>query len=284
MRSRRGPTLRAQWLGRRLRGQREQARLTLQEAGAHIQRDGSTVSRIEAGIVTPRLPDVIALMDLYRVFDEVTRVGMEKLCSELWRKGWWDGYRDFRSGHEIDLAWLESKADRIRWFECLFVPALMQTPDYARARMTGAEPDAADLDLTRAVEFAMRRQEALFESHPPRLSVVIDESVLHRIVGGRAVMRAQLVHLLSLSNIANIDLRIFPFASGATHLPEAPFSVLTMPYPFPDLAHIGTTAGPVQVEQPECEPLQQAFDRLARAAADPDSSRELIATRADDFG
>lgn len=284
MKSRREPTLRAQWLGRRLREQREQAKLTLQEAGAHIQRDGSTVSRIEAGIVTPRLPDVIALLDLYSVFDEVTRVGMEKLCSELWRKGWWDGYRSFQSRHEIDLAWLESNANQIKWFECLFVPALMQTPDYARARMAGAAPDAADPDVTRAVEFAMRRQETLFDSHPPRLSVVIDESILHRIVGNRAVMRAQLVHLLTLSDVATIDLRIFPFASGATHLPEASFSVLSMPYPFPDLAHIETTAGPVQVEQPDCEPLQLAFDRLARVAADPDRSRELIATRADDLG
>ncbi|MFB9471495.1 helix-turn-helix domain-containing protein [Nonomuraea salmonea] len=67
MSGKRGGTLRAQWLGKQLRDLRERAGLTLKEAGEYVQRDGSTVSRFEAGLYPARTPGVLALLDLYGV-------------------------------------------------------------------------------------------------------------------------------------------------------------------------------------------------------------------------
>src|SRR5688572_15540202 len=90
--SKRGPTLRAQLRGNQLRDHREAEKVTLTQAGEHILRNGSTISRIEAGIVPARVPDVLDLLNLYGVSDETLRDGLSQLSREIWQKGWWDGY------------------------------------------------------------------------------------------------------------------------------------------------------------------------------------------------
>jgi hypothetical protein len=114
---------------------------------------------------------------------------------------------------------LEYQAIEIRGFTTHVVPGLLQTESYARATLTAVLRQTPQIQH-RALEFRMHRQWRTFEqSDPPRCQFILDEAILRRIVGGVAVMREQLQHLLLLSEIPLIDIRVLPFSAG--HLVES---------------------------------------------------------------
>ncbi len=80
--------------------------------------------------------------------------------------------------------------------------------------------------VERRVQVRMRRQEVLTRPEPARLTVVADESVLLRKVGGDPVMRAQLRRLAELADLPNVELRILPLSADRTVAPGDSFVVL----------------------------------------------------------
>ncbi|MGH3345324.1 MAG: helix-turn-helix domain-containing protein [Carbonactinosporaceae bacterium] len=280
MDARRGPTLRAQWLGQQLRDMREGARLTLKDTGEYLQRDPSTLSRMEAGVIPIRIVDTLALMNLYGVHDERLRRAIEQLARDVWRTGWWEGYADHVAGSFIDHAWLEERAHTIRWFEALVVPGLLQTREYAEATIKAADDDAPPERIERWVEFRMARQEALDHDDPPRLEVILDEAVLRRPVGGRRAMRGQLRHLVAAAARPAVELRVLPFRAGAHASLNGAFTVFRLADPFPDIAYTETLAGEVYVESDGVRRFAAAYDRLREAALGPDESTALISAAA----
>jgi hypothetical protein len=262
-----------------LRDLREAAGLTLRDAGDRILRNAAAIGRLEAGLVPARAPDVRELLNLYDVTDEVVCSALERLSRDAWRKGWWDGYTGWISGKIIDLAWLETRTRRIRDFSSLVLHGLVQTPEYAKAVMRTSDPDAHDDDLDLWTEFRMRRHEVLTGDDPTEYTSVIDEGVLHRVVGGREVMRAQLAHLLDLADRPHITLRVLPFAVGAPASVESPFTYLTMDPPFPDVVQLNTEAGVIYVESPETDGFDKAYARLERDALSADDSWAFIKKR-----
>jgi Domain of unknown function (DUF5753) len=49
----------------------------------------------------------------------------------VWRKGWWDAYSNDIDRRFIDLLWPDSRAERLRTYEAMLVPGLLQTREYA---------------------------------------------------------------------------------------------------------------------------------------------------------
>jgi transcriptional regulator with XRE-family HTH domain len=98
----------------------------------------------------------------------------------------------------------EQNATLIRWFECLLIPGLLQTPDYARAVLSW-KPESANTDANVAIR--LERQSVLDRAE---LRAIILESVLHREVGNAQVMSEQISHLLNLGARPNITLQILP--------------------------------------------------------------------------
>lgn len=276
---RKGPTLRAQWLGRQLRELREAARLTLRDAGDHIQRDPAAVSRLENGITPGRAPDVLALLDLYGVTDTKVRDGLEQLSRDIWQKGWWDGYAAEATGRVIDHAWLESRATGLRSYDAMVVPGLLQTHEYAEAVITAADPTAEPAYVARWAEFRMKRQQVLNRPDPLRLEVILDEALLHRAVGGETVMRRQLEHLKKMAERPAVVIRVLPFSVGAHSSLRGPFTIFDLPSPYPDVAYTETPAGNVYVEAEGVEDFCRAYDDLHQAALSPDDSTSFIAAR-----
>ncbi|MQA25895.1 MAG: helix-turn-helix domain-containing protein [Micromonosporaceae bacterium] len=273
------PTLRAQWLGKHLRDLRDAARLKLTDAAEHIQRDSATVSRFERGLTPPRTPDVLELLNLYGVDDPVLRDGLEDLSREIWRKGWWDGYKQHMAVQIIDAAWLESRTERLRDFSTLVLPGLLQTPEYAEAIMRAADPDTPEERVQSRIEFRMRRQQVLTQDEPLPYRSILDEATVHRAVGGAEVMRAQLQHLLDASDHPNVTIRVLPFATGAPASPEGAFALFTMAEPFSDVAQINTEGGAIYLETPEAERFDEAYTRLEQEALSAEDSRAFIKSR-----
>lgn len=277
MDAKKGPTLRAQWLGKQLRELREGQKLTLKEAGEYIQRDQSSLSRMEQGVTPMRVPDVLALLNLYGVDDTKIRDGLERLSRDIWQKGWWDGYAEAFTGRIIDHAWIESRTNKLCSFDAMVIHGLLQTPSYARSVMTAADPAQPPTRIELWLEFRMKRQQILEEEDPPEIGVIIDEGVLRRVVGGPEVMREQLAHLGELAQRTNISIQVLPFSAGAHASPEGPFEIFDMPEPYPNVAYVVSRAGSIYVEAEGVERFDRAYDALQMIALPPDESLSVIA-------
>ncbi|MEV5824941.1 helix-turn-helix transcriptional regulator [Spirillospora sp. NPDC052242] len=94
----------------------------------------------------------------------------------------------------------EQSAIMLRAFEERVIHGLLQTEAYARVLL-------GDED---AVKNRMRRQKILEKDPRPVVSIIMDETVLYREVGGREVMKEQLEHLLVLAEQEKVRLQIAP--------------------------------------------------------------------------
>lgn len=277
------PTLRAQWLGQSLRELRDSAGMTLAQAAEFLQRNAATVSRFESGEYPIRRPDLMALLDLYGVAERRRRDGLLRLSEDVWQKGWWDGYASEVEHQFVDYVWLEARATTIRAFDCLLLPGLLQTRNYAQAVITAAEWEAAPEQITRWVQLRMDRQTILHQPESPQLSVIIDEPVLRRQIGGAAVLAEQLTHLQVCAELAHLDLRVLPASVGAHASLSSGFLVFTIAEPDMEVGYAETMGGAVYVEPPDSERFVRVYHRLLDSALGPVESAELIRAIGEDL-
>ncbi|MBV9141779.1 MAG: helix-turn-helix transcriptional regulator [Pseudonocardiales bacterium] len=276
------PTLRAQWLGQSLRELRDANGMTLARAADFLQRNASTVSRFESGEYPIRRPDLMALLDLYGVSDRHKRDGLLRLSEEVWQKGWWDGYEPDVERQFVDFVWLESRATEIRSFDPSMITGLLQTRDYATAVVTAAEWEAEPAQIARWVQLRMDRQAVLHREAPPRLQVIIDESVLRREIGGPDVMSGQLAHLLAIAKLPHVDLRVLPASIGAHASLSGGFCVFTIAEPDLEVGYAETVGGSVYVEPPASERFVRVYTRLLNGVLGPAESAKLICAIGED--
>lgn len=279
----RGPSLRTQWLGKMLKDYRLAAGLKMSEAGEYIQKDQSALSRMEAGHVPVRVPEVLAMLNLYGVHDRTVREELEALARDAFRQGWWEGYSADVDQSFVDFPWLEERSTAIRWYEPMAVPGLLQTRGYATAIIRAAEPDAPEDRVRRWIELRMERQKLLDTDQAPELALVLDEAVLRRVASNVGVMRDQMEHLAKMAQRPSIDIRVVPFDATALASPYGPFQLFEMPEPFADIAYCESHAGAMYIESDSVSRFAQAYDQLRRAALNPDRSIKLIEAAANDL-
>jgi transcriptional regulator with XRE-family HTH domain len=274
-----GPTLRAQWLGQQLRALRESAGMTLRQAGEYLQRDPSMVSRFESAEYPIRRGDVLALLDLYSVSEERIRDGLLRLSDDVWRKGWWDDFANAVDRRYIDFVWLQSRTERLRTYSAMLVPGLLQTREYAETLIRNvATADTPEEQIGKMIELRMMRQDILRGDQLVDFAAVVDESVLHRIIGGPKVTRDQLAALLDAADRPNVEVRMLPLNHGQHAGLDGSFWFYEMPDPYPDVAYVDTLGGALYVEQDEAvDRFRQAYAQLSAAALNGKESVALIA-------
>jgi hypothetical protein len=275
-----GPTVRRMILGTQLRRLRERAGLSRAVAGDSIRASDSKISRLELGRVGFKERDVTDLLTLYGVTDADERDQLLRLAKQTNLPGWWHRYNDLMPKWFEDFVGLEEAANRIRTYELQFVPGLLQTEDYARALASHGDPKMVTDEVERRVALRMRRQKLLVGPEAPRLWAVIDESVLHRPIGGAKVLKAQLDQLLELTTLSHIALQVVPYSVSGYHA-EGAFTLLSFAEPeLPNIAYIEHLSGALYLEKlDEIETYSRALDQLAVVGETPESSRQLLAKR-----
>lgn len=272
-----GPSLRSQWLGERMRRIRKRLHIPQQEAADHIQRNNSMLGRYESGEIPFRRNDVIDLLDFYGISNELERNGLLQLCDDIWRKDWWDPHTDDFGQDFMDVPWLESRVERNCAYQHILIPGLLQTREYAEALIRNDSGDrTSELQIARWVDLRMERQQVLHKDDPARLSLVLEELALGRPVGGEGVMRAQLRHLLELSELANIEIHVMPTAHGPHAAHHGTFNLYEMPDPYPDVAHVETVGGSIYIEEPTVGRIREVWKNLVVSALPPQESTALI--------
>src|SRR5205823_5343156 len=112
----------------------------------------------------------------------------------------------------------EEEAATERTLQLQVVPGLLQTADYTRAlNERGQQFFNSNARPGRYVTARQSRQARLTEGYPypMRFHAVLDESVIHRVVGGPQVMAEQLQHLLTLGKQTNVTIQVVPFETGS---------------------------------------------------------------------
>jgi transcriptional regulator with XRE-family HTH domain len=272
------PTVRRKRLSIELRRLREQAGLTCEDVGQRLECSGTRISRMETGRIGARPGDVRELLEIYGVTGAEAD-SLVQLARDARRKGWWHAYgRALPSWLEAYIG-LESEAARLRDFQPLVVPGLLQTEGYARAVLRAAPYAGRGQDIDRQVALRMQRQVILGQASPPDLCVVLSESVLRVHVGGPAVMRGQLRRLAGTAALPNVTLQVLPFTTAAHAQPISPFTMLEFADPAdPAVVYIEHLTGSLFVEnEDEIRRYRAAFDHLRAEALGTGQSAGLIA-------
>ena len=265
-------------LGSQLRQLREAAGITPDRAGFEIRASRSKISRMETGRVGFKARDVEDLLTFYGVTDEQARSMLLELAGQSKRLDWWTSYGDVLPGWFENYLGLESVCSTIRAFEIQFVHGLFQTEDYARAVTRLGLESASPEETERRVGLRVKRQDLLTRASPPRIWSVMDEAVLRRPVGGTAVMRAQLGHLIEVAKTPEVTLQVVPFAQGGHAGASGSFTILRFDEQYlPDVVYIEQLTGAVYLEQrSDVEHYLAVMDKLSSEALPPAASTRFI--------
>ena len=267
-------------LGRQLEELRTRAGLTYEEAGAAIGVSHSTIRRMEAAKVARlRLPDAEKLLQVYGVTDQQEIDTFLKSVREANKRGWWHTYRDVLPDWFAAYLSLEQAALQIRAYEAQFVHGLLQTEEYARALLGAGNPHAATEATERRVALRMRRQELLSRPSPPRVWIVMDETVLRWPVGGAEVMRAQIDHLIAVNSLPQVTLQIMPFKNGPHPAMRAgAFHLFRFrARELPDIVYLNGLVGAVYLDKDDDVLVyREALDRLGAQATPARKTEALL--------
>ncbi|MER6088593.1 helix-turn-helix domain-containing protein [Streptomyces bluensis] len=271
-----GPTTRRRQLGADLRRLRELNGLTLEEAGARVGISKATLSRYETKEGSVKWPAVDALCREYGASDE-ERLALVELAKGAKIQGWWRSLADPIPESMNLMLTLEDEVIREDHYACMYIPGLLQTREYAEAIHRASEMQCPEREVQHMVDIRMKRQELLQRQNPPHIWCVIDEAAIRRMVGGHEVMRAQLRHVLSMSELPHVTVQVLPFSTGAHAAAVGSFVVLCGPNPDLDVVYVDILGGGLFMEKPpELERYRLAFQYLKAQALDLKSSAQLI--------
>jgi transcriptional regulator with XRE-family HTH domain len=271
----RSPTIRRRELGALLRTLRLERGLTVEQVAGRLLCSPSKVSRMETGQRGATARDIRDLCDLYGVASADERARMAKLAAEGKQQGWWQSY-------ELDYfatyVGLEEATTAMRMYQSTTIPGLLQTPDYARAMCGVLVPEVSAERTEEFVEVKRRRQVRLSGESPLPLSVILDEAVLHRVVGGPAAMARQLDRLVEATSIYEVTIQVIPYSAGAHAAMDSTFSIMEFADSVPALVYVEGLVGWIYIERPQdVARYEHVFDLLQDSALSPEDSIELIA-------
>ncbi|MER6615192.1 helix-turn-helix domain-containing protein [Streptomyces xantholiticus] len=184
-------------VGRQIRLWREAAGMRAAELGAAIGYGENQIYKVETGKRIPK-PEFLDKVD------EVLGAGgklaaMKKDVAEA------------RYPKKVrDLARLEAEAVELGAYGNHNMHGLLQTEEYARALYEMRRPSFSRDQVDRYVAGRMARQEILQRQPLTTLTFVQEEVTIKRPLGGRAVARRQLEHLLGIGQLRNVEIQVMP--------------------------------------------------------------------------
>lgn len=272
--------IRRRKLAVRLTELRKAARLDQVEVAEWTGLSQTTISRIENAKAAIEVKHVRLLAMCYGVqapeIDQLLR-----MAAEADDRGLLVAHSDTVPDFARDYIELEGYATELRVHEPgAWVFGLFQTPAYARAVRLASKPDATPEELDRSVALRIARQARLHDEAPLMLRVVLDEAVLHRAIGGPEVMAEQLAHLVEVSRLPTVDLRLIPFALGAHPSLGAGFTILRFEgAPGMDVVYTENLRSATYLEKPsDLDHYVAVFEQISAAALSPEESRALLDT------
>jgi transcriptional regulator with XRE-family HTH domain len=271
-------------LAAELKRLRAEAGLTREEVAERTRINEATLYRIEAAKARPQTRTLLALLDLYDVSEEF-RDELVALSRQSGEQTWLQSFPTELPEPYPTYISFEGEAKSLLNYECLFIPGLLQTEDYARAALQRGNASATGEEIDRLLEARMGRQAVLTRDPPLRLWAIVDEAALHRPVGGREVMQAQLNRLAESAALAHVTLQALPYDVGGHPGMAGSFVILGFGEPgTSDVVYIESQAGDLFLESDtDLSRFSAIFEHLRALALPPDASVSLIQAIARDM-
>ncbi|CCF62774.1 helix-turn-helix domain-containing protein [Nocardia cyriacigeorgica] len=236
-------------LGCQLREIRQGAGLSIENMARLLGRGATTIQRLETGTAsTIRMSDVEGICQFSNAEDELPR--LKRLVAEIEAAddGLWHMDHDDRYENFATYLSLEASSTTMTQYQGVLCPGLLQTPDYARAlaRMSAMDPEEVEL----SAQVRATRQRRLTRSRDPlNLDVIIEESVLRRVVGSPALMADQVRKLADVP--ANVQLRVVPIGAPYPHSQLVAAYVILEPVGEQPVVHVEQMSGCLFYSRPE---------------------------------
>jgi transcriptional regulator with XRE-family HTH domain len=283
-----GPTVARRRLRIALRAAREGASLTQEQAAELLEWSLSKVIRIEAGTVGISATDLRASLQLYNVTNPAEIHQLLALARVARQRDWLAPYREHLPSAYAAYIGLEREASTLYFYNPLIIPGILQTEAYATAVIPSTAPTVPTEErrvISRRVRFE-RQRNLLHQADGPVIDAILDESVLHRIFGGAATMREQLLHLVQVGGSPRVSLRVLPFNAGINTV-SGPFVVLEFPdQADADAVYLESAVATSHVldRADGITKHRQVFDRLSAASLSPADSLDYIGLFANRYG
>ena len=264
-------------IGRQLAGWRNERELSLTEAGQRVGFSSAKLSMMENAVQPSAAVDIMALGYVYKVpTPQWQAVVLQAQYAEQVRTRALNNTMRFDPA--ADFANLVFEATLLQVFTTDLVPTVFQLAGYTNAAMQTDDP-------VRTARFAMAREAwstRLHDKDPLTVRAVFPEAVLRQVVGGPRVMKAQLLHLMEVSEHPTVSVQVVPRGAGAYPAMGSPFTLLSFPHrQHNDVAYLETFIKGEYVEDPGLtEQCAQRFASLREIALGPGESLELIAEAA----
>ncbi len=265
-------------VGAELRRIREALDLSGVAVGAALGWSQSKVSRIETARFGATLSELAALLDYYGVPEEVRAELLAVAAEGDGLPGAWIVRAGGPKRRQDEVAAIESRVSRIRYYATITVPGILQTPEYTRA-ITSAGGFGAPEALLASRQ---NRQTLLAKEDAPKYALVLDQRALSRWAGGNHVMTAQLAKLADAAAWPNVRLQVMPPGGNAAAIALAQFLM----YDFRDR----TSPTVVQLESQtadvylsgdsDIKVYAELFDRLQAEAMEPEASVTYLRSQA----
>ncbi|WP_190129961.1 helix-turn-helix domain-containing protein [Streptomyces mashuensis] len=270
------PTLRQRRLGAELRKLRERAGLSSTAAAAHFGFQQTRMSMIEAGRYAVSADRVRAMARAYACADDELIDALADMTGGRTR-GWWDEYREYLPASFADLAELEHHACALRVALVMHVPGLLQTLDHARAVIQAGAPTYRAFEVEHRLSHRMKRQAVLHGDRAVPYAAVIHEAALRMQFGGADTVRGQLRHLLEMSELSNVTIRVIPFSRGAFPGTGQPFDYVLGPVPQLDTVQLDAAHGCQFVDaEAELAKYMALVERMEESALGAVETRDFI--------
>jgi uncharacterized protein DUF5753/helix-turn-helix protein len=273
-----GPTVLRMVLGSQMRRLRQVSGISLEAAGLVIHASGSKISRLERGRIPCEQRDIADLLTLYGIHGEQERAAMLQLAREANTPGWWHCYSSVLPSWFESYVGLEEAASHIRTYEIQFVPGLLQTECYARTVIKQGNPEAADQEIDERVALRLTRQAILVQPEAPQYWAVVHEGTLRHSLGSRRLMRGQIKHLMEMTQLPHVTLRVVPSAKKSMVGEGGPFTILRFSEPdLPDVVYLEHLTSAIYLDKRgDLERYLAVMDRLLLEAGSPAATAEIL--------
>jgi transcriptional regulator with XRE-family HTH domain len=269
--AKREPTVRQMRLAAELRRLREVAGLSAREAAALLGVNSVQISQIESGVSGVSEQRLRRLAANYSCAETELIDALVAMATDRTR-GWWETYRGLLPTSFLDIAELEYHSTYRRDVEFLFIPGLLQTPDYARAAFSSRIPELPRDELELRVRHRMERQRITVP-----YEAVIHEAALRIRLSDRTASRAQLDRVLELSEVDYITVRVIPFDLDGFGGTWTTMMLAGGAVPKLDTAVRDAPHGTAFVDsEAQLGVLRTVFRKVEAASLDPERSRDFI--------
>ena len=270
-------------LRRRLRTELRMARqnkeLTQEQVAKTMEWSLSKMNRIEKAKSGISTNDLKALLSLYGIADKEQTDELLALARAARQNPWWSRYRDVAPGELLELIEYESAASAVSQFETIFVPGILQTEEYASAVLQVFYGDKSSAEHVAAlVDLRTKRRDLLTRENAPQFTFVLDESVIHRLVGSPSVTSQQLEHLVDIAKLPNVTVQVVPFRAGLHPGMKGPFEVVEFyDTPDEDIVFVEEQGGDYIRDDPkETNSYLEAFGHITQKSLAPSHSVDRV--------